>query len=169
MNKIKLYRKLLELGKDLGSPFAIEHEWLYNLINSYEGIDKCYVYSLFTEKTDYYTVRQQFMITILKGIERYYDIKKFKDVHSSIEDIIELWRKDTKQQKTGLWSAAWSAARSAAWSAARSAARSAAWSAAWSAARSAARSAAESARSAARSAAEKEQINIITSLIRKYS
>ena len=168
MNKIKLYRKLLELGKDLGSPFAIEHEWLYNLINSYEGIDKCYVYSLFTEKTDYYTVRQQFMITILKGIERYYDIKKFKDVHSSIEDIIELWRKDTKQQKTGLWSAALSAAWSAARSAAESA-RSAAWSAAWSAARSAARSAAESARSAARSAAEKEQINIITSLIRKYS
>lgn len=153
MNKIKIYRRLLSLGIDQGSPFPQEHEWLYNLINSYDRIDKSAVYKLFTDNTDYITIRQQFMIAVLTETEQYYDLKKFKDVHASIQDIISLWRRDPTGKEKVAWSAAWSAA-------------SAAWSAAWSAARSAAESVAESVAESAASAAEDRQVELLIRLIK---
>ena len=179
---------MLKLDKDIGNPFPAEHEWLYNLINRYENIDKYSVYSLFKENTDYISLRQEFMITILKGTERYYDINKFKDAYNSVQAVIQLWITDPVHKNKDKWTAAYSAARSAAYSASESAARSASYSAAYSAAysaysaysaaysaysaysaESAARSASYSARSAAYSASEKEQVELIISLIKKYS
>ncbi len=148
---MKKFRKMLSLGKDIGNPFPQEHEWLYNLINFYEKINKDHVYSLITKQSDYVSIRQDFMISILTETQQYYELSKFKDIHASIEDIISLWRRDPTGKKE---SAAWSAAESAAWSAAESAVWSAARSAAW---------------SAARSAAEQKQIELITSLIKKHS
>lgn len=136
---MKKFRKMLSLGKDIGNPFPQEHEWLYNLINFYEKINKDHVYSLITKQSDYVSIRQDFMISILTETQQYYELSKFKDIHASIEDIISLWRRDPTGKKE---SAAWSAAESAVWSAA------------W---------------SAARSAAEQKQIELITSLIKKHS
>jgi hypothetical protein len=176
MNKIKLHRKYLALGhdKNLPNPLSQEHEWLFQLINNYDLQSKQDIYKCITINTDYYKVRQQFMINILAECNTYYDIKKFKNIHNSIQDIIELWQKDMLQKEVKKWSAArlaaesaaestaWSAARLAAESAAESTAESTAWSAAWSAARLAAES-------TAWSAAEEKQVLLIISLIKEYS
>jgi hypothetical protein len=102
MNKIKLHRKYLALGhdKNLPNPLSQEHEWLFRTVNNYDIQSKINIYKCITDSTDYYKVRQQFMISILKDCNTYYDINKFKNAHSSIQDAIELWQKDMVQKET---------------------------------------------------------------------
>jgi hypothetical protein len=107
---MKVFRKLLRLGQDIGNPFPYEHEWLYNLINSYDDIDKNEVYSLFGNNTDYISIRQDFMITILTDVQQYYDTNKYKDVYNVVNTVIELWKKDPTKQNKQAWRAAESAA-----------------------------------------------------------
>lgn len=79
--------------------------------------------------SDLSKIKAPFMIYILEQSLLNFDQEKFPEVITSIDNVIDLWKKYPEGP---------SAARSAAWSAAWSAAESAAWSAAWLAAGSAA-------------------------------
>ena len=121
MKKIKVARKLLKLGQPIKNPFNDEHEWLFNLLSFYNernAFNLNDIYSKFTQNTDYYTIRQQFMIFLLEDIRQYIDIKKFKQCDDAVLQTIHLWKTDKMMSQSAAWSAAESAARNAAWSAA---------------------------------------------------
>lgn len=86
-----------------------KQEWFHQLVIYFKNNTNYMLYDFYknlSDETDFIKLRQEFIIFILENTKQYYDLKKFKDVTSSIGSIINLWRTNPDGSDKSAWSAA---------------------------------------------------------------